>query len=681
MTRFRIGIDVGGTFTDVVVCDDSGGALLAKAASTPHDQSLGVLEGLALAAQRLDLTLAELLEATERIVHGTTVATNALLERKGARVAFLTTEGHRDVLDMREGLKPDRYDLRLPPPVPLVPRALRLAVRERMDADGTARVALDPASLDAALDAAAAAGAEAIAIGFLHSWRDSTHEQRAGERAAQKLPGAHLTLSSDVLPELGEFERFSTAIANAYVGPAVSGYLARLATRLAEAGYAGPVFVVLSHGGVAPLDEAQRLAAATALSGPAGGVAAGRALAALGLGADLVTFDMGGTSTDAALIEAGEAATGRGRAVGGVRIALPSLDIETVGAGGGSIARIGPDGLLRVGPHSAGSVPGPACYGAGGSEATVTDANLVLGYLDPARFLGGARRLDAAAAQAALGRLAAALGVTTEAAAAGVHRLVNLRMADGLRSVTVRRGVDPRGMTLLAFGGAAGLHASGVARELGMRRAAVPLFAAGLSAWGMLNTPLSFETVQAVADPAGVPEDTALAAIFDAMEAAARARLSGWAGGQMEVSRAATLRYGEQIFDIPVPLAELDWEAPGLADRVRAKFHARHRALFTYALPNDPVTLTSARVTATLALPPSAGPTAPASHAASTQTRRVWLEDGWVAAPLFDLGRLGADQVVAGPAVLESDTTTVLLLPGDSARMDSRGWLRISVAA
>jgi N-methylhydantoinase A len=214
-----------------------------------------------------------------------------------------------------------------------------------------------------------------------------------------------------------------------------------------------------------------------------------------------------------------------------------------------------------------------------------------------------------------------------------------------------------------------------------MRRAAVPLFAAGLSAWGMLNTPLSFETVQAVADPAGVPEDTALAAIFDAMEAAARARLSGWAGGQMEVSRAATLRYGEQIFDIPVPLAELDWEAPGLADRVRAKFHARHRALFTYALPNDPVTLTSARVTATLALPPSAGPTAPALPAASTQTRRVWLEDGWVEAPLFDLGLLGAGQVVAGPAVLESDTTTVLLLPGDSARMDSRGWLEISVAA
>jgi N-methylhydantoinase A len=309
----------------------------------------------------------------------------------------------------------------------------------------------------------------------------------------------------------------------------------------------------------------------------------------------------------------------------------------------------------------------------------VTDANLVLGYLDPARFLGGARRLDEAAAQAALGRLAAALGVSVEHAAAGVHRLVNLRMADGLQSVTVRRGVDPRGLTLLAFGGAAGLHAAGVARVLGMRRAAVPLFAAGLSAWGMLNTPLRHETVQAVADPAGVPDDAALAAMFDAVEQAARARLTGWASGEVAVSRAATMRYGEQIFDIPVPLAGLDWTAPGLAARVGEKFHARHRALFTYALPNDPVTLTSARVAATLTLPPSAGPGAAAAPSASTQTRRIWLDAGWVAAPLHDLGRLGADQAVAGPAVLESDTTTVLLLPGDTARMDARGWLDIAV--
>jgi N-methylhydantoinase A len=713
--KYRIGIDVGGTFTDVVVCDDAGGALLAKAASTPADQSLGVLEGLLLAARRLDLTLAELLEAAERIVHGTTVATNALLERKGARVAFLTTEGHRDILDMREGLKPERYDLRMAPPVPLVPRALRLAVRERIDADGRVRIPLDDASLDAALDAAA--GAEAVAIGFLHAWRDPVHEQAAGARVRERLPDAELTLSSDVLPELGEFDRFSTAVANAYVGPVVSRYLARLADRLRAAGFAGNVFVVLSHRGVAPLAEAQRMAAATALSGPAGGVAAGRALAALGLGEDLVTFDMGGTSTDAALIERGQAATGRGRAVAGVRIALPSLDIETVGAGGGSIAHLGADGVLRVGPASAGAVPGPACYGVGGTEPTVTDANLVLGYLDPARFLGGARRLDVDAARGAMARIADPMRVSPEHAAAGVHRLVNLRMADGLRHVTVRRGVDPRGLTLLAFGGAAGLHASGVARELGMRRAAVPLFAAGLSAWGMLNTPLRYEAVQAVADANGVPEDDALRALFDGVENAARSRVAAWAAGAASVSRSATMRYGEQIFDIAVPLGQversphanplpggergqtpsphrgegwregvsvpmdLDWSAADLSARVREKFHARHRALFTYDLPNDPVALTSARAAATLTLPPAPSPAAAATPADAYDTRRMRVADAWLDAPVFDLARLGADQAIEGPAIVESDTTTVLLLPGDAARMDARGWLEIRVGA
>ena len=417
MSSYRIGIDVGGTFTDVVGIASDGTQTLAKAASTPADQSIGVVEGLRSLAAALDLPLEALLRQTERIVHGTTVATNALLERKGAEVWLLTTEGHRDVIEMREGLKPERYDLRLPPAEPLVPRHRRLGVKERLRPDGSVAVPLDQASLDAAIATLQAAGAEAVAIGFLHAWRDPKHEHAAAAAVLAALPGATVTCSADVLPQIKEFERFSTTAVNAYVGPVVSRYLARLAGRLEAAGYPGPLFVILSHGGVAPVAEAARLAVGTALSGPAGGVAAAVALARQGMGGDLVTFDMGGTSTDIALVVGGEAALGRGRTVGGERIALESLDIVTLGAGGGSIAHLGAGGTLQVGPQSAGAVPGPACYGHGGTEPTVTDANLVLGYLDPGSFLGGAKRLDLAAAQAAVGRLAARLGITPEACA------------------------------------------------------------------------------------------------------------------------------------------------------------------------------------------------------------------------------------------------------------------------
>ncbi len=472
---YTIGIDVGGTFTDIVVTGADGRVVTAKSATTPRDQSDGVLAGIALAAEKLGLTATALLGDTGRIVHGTTVATNALLERKGARVGMLTTEGHRDVIEMREGLKPERYNLRMAAPEPLVARRLRLGVAERMSADGTVARELDRASLDAAIDALAAAEVQAVAICFLHSWRNPAHERAAAEAVRARLPAAYVTLSSDVLCEIKEFERFTTTVVNAAVGPVITAYLGRLQTRLREAGYASTLFVILSHGGVASVEEASRLAAGTALSGPAGGVAAAVALARAGVARDLITFDMGGTSTDIALVRDGQATLASGRAVGDARIALPGLDIVTLGAGGGSIARPDRSGLLQVGPQSAGADPGPACYGQGGNAATVTDANLALGYLDPALFLGGRRRLDAAAATRVIAALAEQLGIEPAAAAAGVHRLVNSRMADGVRIATVRRGVDPRRHTLLAFGGAAGLHVSAVAAELGIAQVVVPL--------------------------------------------------------------------------------------------------------------------------------------------------------------------------------------------------------------
>ena len=679
-TTLRIGIDVGGTFTDVVCIAADGTETLAKASSTPHDQSEGVINGLRNLATALGLDLAALLTRCERIVHGTTVATNALLERKGSKLAMLTTAGHRDVIEMREGLKPERYDLRLPAPEPLVPRRLRLGVKERLRADGRVAMALDQASLDAAIAALRAEEVESVAICFLHSWRDGVHERAAGEAVAAALPGVFVTLSSDVLPQIKEFERFSTTAVNAYVGPVVSRYLGRLRGRLGEAGFGGPVFVILSHGGVAPVEEAARLAVGTALSGPAGGVAAAVALARAGLGQDLVTFDMGGTSTDIAMVAGGEAALGRGRVVGGERIALESLDIVTLGAGGGSIAHLGSGGTMQVGPQSAGAVPGPAAYGLGGTQPAVTDANLVLGYLDAGNFLGGARKLNLEAAQGAVAGLAEKLGIAPMDCAMGIHRLVNARMADGVRVATVRRGVDPRDFTLLAFGGAAGLHASAVARELGLKRAAVPLFAAGLSAWGMLQSDLRYEMARSTLEAGGMPADASIAALYDQLEADARARMGQWYQGEIAVQRSADMRYGEQVFEVAVPLDGIDWNGPALAEQLRAAFHARHRTLFTYDLPEEEVVLVTARAAAIGRLPATASATRAAGSAATPQaSRRIRLEAGEAEVPVFGFEALAPGQALRGPAIVDSATTTVLLLPGDTARMDGRGWLEILV--
>ena len=466
---YRIGIDVGGTFTDLVAVDAAGRVTLAKAPSTPADPSIGVMDGLERLADALGVGLDALLAETERIVHGTTVATNALLERKGARVGLLTTEGHRDVLEMREGLKDDRYDLRQPPPEPLVPRHRRLGVRERIRADGRVETPLDQTSLAAAIAELARAEVDAVAVCYLHAWRDDRHERQTAEALRAAMPSAYVSLSSAVLPQIKEYERVCTTVVNAYVGPALERYLGRLATRLSEAGYRGPILIIQSHGGLATIDDAVRLAAGGVLSGPAGGVAGSRHAARLIGHPDLILFDMGGTSTDISLIVDGAAQIASDRRLAGQRVALPALDIVSIGAGGGSIARVDAGGVLHVGPESAGAEPGPACYGRGGTEATVTDANVVLGLLDPDGFLGGRARLDRRAAEAAVDRIAQALGVERMAAAEGIHRVIDARMAEGIRLVSVRRGVDPRRFAILAFGGAAGLHVTALARQLGLR--------------------------------------------------------------------------------------------------------------------------------------------------------------------------------------------------------------------
>jgi len=686
---YRIGIDVGGTFTDLVAVDDAGRVALAKSASTPTDPSIGVMDGLMLLAESLGRDIPALLRETERIVHGTTVATNALLERKGARLGLLTTEGHRDVLEMREGLKDDRYNLRVPAPEPLVPRARRLGVRERIRADGRIATPLDPRSLAGAIARLKHAGVEAVAVCYLHAYRDARHEAATRKALARALPGVYVSLSSEVLPQIKEYERVCTTVVNAYVGPALSRYLSRLGTRLAQAGYGGSVLIIQSHGGVAPIADAVRLAAGAVLSGPAGGVAGSRYCARLLGEGNLIPFDMGGTSTDISLIEGGEPHLSADKAVAGQRVALPSIDIVSLGAGGGSIAWVDAGGILHVGPMSAGAEPGPACYGKGGTAATVTDANLVLGYLDPRNFLGGRTRLDVGAAERAVDSVAKRLGTDRVAAAEGIHRVVNTRMAEGIRLVSVRRGVDPRRFAVLAFGGAAGLHVTDVARRLEISRVVVPRVAAVLSAWGMLATDLRYEAVRTHLGDARRVGAAELRRVFAAMEREGRRRLAEAFRGPVRIQRAVDMRYGEQIFEVGVPLDGADLDAPDLMKEVVERFHRRHEELYTYSAPDQEVVLVNARLAVVGELPalpeePAVTGRAPTPPRA---TRRVFLGSGgngarvggWRTVPVYDLEAVAPGQTVEGPTIFEAATTTVLVRAGERVVVTPLGWLDIDL--
>ena len=678
----RIGIDVGGTFTDLVSVDAEGRVTLAKVASTPADQSLGVMAGLDRLAEALGLDRATMLARTERIVHGTTVATNALLEHKGARVGLLTTEGHRDIIEMREGLKDDRYHLRQPPPTQLVPRKRRLGVRERIRPDGRVEIALERGSLDAAIAVLRSQGVEAVAICYLHSWRDATHERATAEAVRAAMPGAYVALSSQVLPQIKEYDRVCTTVVNAYVGPVLERYLLRLEGRLREAGLSAPVLIIQSHGGVATIAEAVRLAAGGVLSGPAGGVAGSQYAARLLGHGDLIPFDMGGTSTDISLVVGGEAAIASDRRIAGQRVALQSLDIASIGAGGGSIARVDYSGVLHVGPHSAGAQPGPACYGYGGVEATVTDANLVLGFLDPDNFLGGRARLDRRAAEVAVDGVADKLGVDRMAAAEGIYRVINTHMAEGIRLVSVRRGVDPRRFAILSFGGAAALHVTDIARQLDLKRVIVPRLSAVLSAWGMLACNLRCEVARTHIGDASRLDARAIRAAFRDMEAEGRQRLLAASfSGPVRVRPSADMRYGEQVFEVGVPLDSIDFEAPDLLQRMADAFHARHEELYTYSLRDQEAVLVNARVAVIGELPASAQePALPVrTPARPTGERQIYL-GGWGNVPIYEFDALAPDQVIEGPAVIESATTSVLLRLGDRARTTAFGWLDIQVA-
>jgi N-methylhydantoinase A len=645
-----LGVDVGGTFTDLAALVD-GRVVTAKVPSTPDDQSEGVMAVVGAV---------ELGEVTT-FAHGMTVATNALLERRGARTALVTTEGFRDVLEIGRQARPSLYELARRRPAPLVPRELRLTVRERMGPDGEL-APLEEDSLAAAADALRAADVEAVAVCLLFGFLHPAHELRVGEALREALPGVHVSLSCEVLPEMREYERMSTTVADAYLAPALSRYLRALAAKAQDAGLPAPR-VMQSSGGVVELADAARRAASCVLSGPAGGVVgAAWASRASGFG-DLLTFDMGGTSTDVAPVVAGEVQTTTGAVVAGVPIRHAAVDIHTVSAGGGSIATADSGGALQVGPRSAGADPGPAAYGKGGTEPTVTDANLLLGYLrDGAELGGGEVVLDRAEAQRALAGLGERLGLDAVRTALGVVEVANAEMVRALRVISVQRGLDPRDFALVAFGGAGPLHACALAEELQIATVLVPRASGVLSALGLAISDLRRDLV--APHPAALDgvQTGAVQEAFADLEAQATQGLP-----DATCARGADVRYRRQSFELTVPAD--DWD--DLADR----FHAEHERRHGYAMPGEPVELVALRVTATVQGATPELSEQPGSGAGPAGERDARFGDDTLAVAVYDRETLGAGDELEGPAIVELAGATCVLRPGWRGRIDETGML------
>lgn len=665
-----VGIDVGGTFTDFVVLQN-GRLRIHKVPTTPDDQSRAIVAGLQ-----------ELAIADAEIVHGMTVATNALLERRGARTALLTTAGFGDILVIGRQNRPHIYALHQTRPTPLVDDAWRLETPERLDHIGHVLTPLDEGALDAVIDTLAASDIESLAIVFLFSFRNPDHEERAAARISARLPQLPLSLSSQILPEYREFERTSTTVINAYVQPLVARYLQRLEAALPHAS----IRIMQSNGGAIGLHQAAAQAARVVLSGPAGGVVGAFGLAQQATGHDspkLVTFDMGGTSTDVALCP-GAIPTTAESTITDLPLRLPVIDIHTVGAGGGSIAYVDAGGALHVGPRSAGAIPGPACYGRGGVEPTVTDANLVLGRLDPDGFLGGrgAVKLDEAAARTALSTLGRQLNLSPEEAALGVIRVANATMERALRRVSVERGHDPRQFSLIPFGGAGPLHACELADALALPSILLPPMPGVLSAFGMLVADVVNDAAQTVLQTVAalVENPSMLVDIYAPLAERVTAVLAAEGIPEPSVEALLDMRYRGQSYELTVPLP-LPVGAAALA-AARDAFHAAHELRYGYAMAEEVVEVVTLRVRgagpgAQPQLPRTASAGADPS-AAFTGTKPVWFDErGPITTPCYDRARLQPGNRLVGPAVIVQFDTTTVVTPGWSARVDEMGnvWL------
>ncbi len=647
-------MDVGGTFTDLVALLD-GELVTAKVPSTPRDQARGVVHAI---------EVAELVPGVAAsFAHGSTVATNALLERRGARTALVTTEGFRDLLEIGRQNRPSLYDLTRDRPPALVPRELRFTVRERMGPDGVL-LPLEEESLRGAVHACRDAGVEAVAVCLLFGFLHPEHEQRVGAALREALPEVAVSLSCEVLPEFREYERCSTTVCDGYLTPTLAAYLRSLADQVEARGLPAPL-VMQSSGGVVEIGTAAAHAASCILSGPAGGVVGAAWVAGRSGFHDLLTFDMGGTSTDVAPVLGGVVQTTTESVVAGVPLKLPMVDVHTVSAGGGSIAWVDAGGALRVGPRSAGADPGPAAYGRGGQEPTVTDADLFLGYLPDAAELGGEVRLDRGLAEAALHRLGRRAGLDAQQTALGIVRVADAEMTRALRVISVERGLDPRELTLVAFGGAGGLHACALAEELGIGRVLAPRAAGVLSALGLAISDVRRDQVRPFMAELGAAEEAEVESRFAELEERARKQLAGDA--RLTVTRLADARYQGQSFELTVGAED----QAGLAGR----FHAEHERRYGYRMEDETVELVNLRLVATV---PGAKPElreGPPRRAAVPGRRRAGFDGDWLEVDVWRRSDLGAGSGIRGAAVVEFAESTVLVRPGWQGTVDRVGTL------
>jgi N-methylhydantoinase A len=684
---YRLGVDVGGTFTDVLLVDEQAGSTWrAKTSSTPRDQSVGVLHGIDLVCEQAGVDRG----AIAHVLHGTTVATNAILEGKGATVGLVTTEGFRQVLQIARSFVPGGLAgwIIWPKPEPLAALENTVEVPGRIASDGSVVRELDEDAARAALRALRAAGIEALAISLINSFANDAHERRLAELAAEELPGVPVSRSSAVLPELREYERALTTVANGYVQPQVARYIANLSGQLAADGVAAPLSILRSDGGLAVADAAIGAPVTMLLSGPAGGVTGAVWVAEQSGHRDLLTFDMGGTSTDVALVQGLRPRIGRETKVGDLTVRAAAVDVRTVGAGGGSIAHV-PEltRALRVGPQSAGADPGPVAYGQGGTEPTVTDANLVLGYL-PTSLAGGEITLDADAARAAVQKVADAMGLpSAEAAAAGIIDIVNENMLGGLRLVSVQQGFDPRDFALVAFGGAGPLHANALGVLTGAWPVIVPPSPGVLCALGDATTSARDESARTCLRRFADLTGSELAAILRDLSSAASGRLvvQGVPAGTQQVAYQVDVRYFGQGFDIGVDVdpAWLDQPDEALAT-IGARFDAEHERLFSFVLSADHE-LVNARASVSGPRPKVSPTTLEAGTgdpaAARTGTAPVYVDGGWADAAWYDRARLRAGDALDGPAIVTEMDSTTLILPGHTATVDPSGSLLIRPAA
>jgi N-methylhydantoinase A len=683
MFTWLIGVDVGGTFTDLVAIEAAGGRTLhLKVPTTPQDPAVGFLNALA----ELRAAAPEaLVDGSVLLLHGTTLVTNAILEGKLAKTGLLTTAGFRDVLEIGRHLRRELYDLFIDKAPPLVPRPLRLEVVERIGPDGAIETPLDERSVAAAVAALAAADVAAVAVILLNSYRNPAHELRVRDLVRAAQPEWYVCASADISPEVREYERSSTTVLNAALMPRVDAYLTALERQLAQAAPSAHLFIMQSSGGAATAETARARPVSLALSGPVAGVSACLHLAALTGMPNLIGFDVGGTSADIAIVENGQARVTTEMAIAEYPIRLPMVQVHTIGAGGGSIAWVDQGGALRVGPQSAGADPGPACYGRGGVEPTLTDAHVVLGRLDPAYFLGGRYRLDSARARQAIAeRIAAPLDLDLTAAAAGIVRVADANMERAIKVSLSERGNDPRDFALVAFGGAGGLHAATLAQHLEIPRVLVPPHPGTLSAFGLLvgDVRHDFATSELLrARDAATPER--LNAIYAALEEQARAALAadGFGPDESAVARTCDMRYVGQAYEVNVPCPAGPFDAARLAELLE-RFHREHERLYAHSNPGEPCELVTYRVTAVGRLQkPSAGarearPGAPTPHAA----RAVYFDGaGFVPTAIYRRDALFAGQAIAGPAIVEQVDATTVIPPGVRARVDDYGNLILEV--